>query len=132
MKLTVSKLKKLIKEEIANLQEDKKWMQGAEEGIEKKGHEGIFKKWCKDINEKDQKECYGYIRHTIPYKWMQDTRIIEDINYRAKYKNKKKSKKKKGPTFMTTNRRIEPRNMESKMLRKPIKHTRQRQRKSKD
>jgi len=47
MKLTASTLKKIIKEEIANLQEEK-WMQGAEKDIEKKGHEGIFKKWCKD------------------------------------------------------------------------------------
>ena len=43
MKLTVSKLKKLIKEEIANLQEEE-WMQG----VEKDSKKGIFKKWCLD------------------------------------------------------------------------------------
>jgi len=47
MKLTLSKLKKLIKEEITNLQEEK-WMDRTGEDIEKKGHEGIFKEWCKD------------------------------------------------------------------------------------
>ena len=53
MKLTKSKLKQLIKEELGAILneerlEEKKWEQEAAKDIEKKGHEGIFKKWCKD------------------------------------------------------------------------------------
>ena len=49
MKLTKSQLKEIIKEEIeAILIEKEKWEQEASKSIEKKGHEGIFKKWCKD------------------------------------------------------------------------------------
>ena len=77
MKITKSQLKQIIKEEIEalmkeadddddekdkdasgeeafespdpdQLEEEEKWEQDAAKDIEKKGHEGIFKKWCKD------------------------------------------------------------------------------------
>jgi len=35
-------------EEVVELTEKKKWEQPVAKSIEKKGHEGIFKKWCKD------------------------------------------------------------------------------------
>jgi len=42
-------LQKIITEEVeAVLTEKEKWEQEASKSIEKKGHEGIFKKWCKD------------------------------------------------------------------------------------
>ena len=48
MKITKSQLTQIIKEELeAVLSEDEDWMQDADKDIEEKGHEGIFKKWCK-------------------------------------------------------------------------------------
>ena len=44
MKLTKTKLKQIIKEELENIlseKEDDKWIQGAEEDIEKRGTEGV-------------------------------------------------------------------------------------------
>ena len=42
-------LQKIITEEVeVVLTEKEKWEQEASKSIEKKGHEGIFKKWCKD------------------------------------------------------------------------------------
>ena len=49
MKITKEQLKAIIKEEIERaLTEEEDFMQDAAEDTKEKGHEGIFKKWCKD------------------------------------------------------------------------------------
>ena len=49
MKITNEQLRRIIKEEIERaLTEEEDFMQDAAEDTKEKGHEGIFKKWCKD------------------------------------------------------------------------------------